>query len=375
MSFCVSCDPEVITTSEKICMNSYGSIFRITTFGESHGEAIGVIIDGCPAGLVWDADFIQAELDRRKPGQSKITTQRKESDIATVLSGVFEGVTTGAPIALVIPNEDQRTKDYSHIATSFRPSHADYTYEKKYGVRDYRGGGRSSARETAARVAAGAVAKLILKQYGITIHAFVSQVGDIQAPHYTTLDLTKTETNIVRCPHDATATQMIALIDRVRLERDTIGGVVTGVIQRVQIGLGEPVFDKFHAELGKAMLSINAVKGFEYGSGFSGVAMRGSEHNDSYYREGETIRTSTNHSGGIQGGITNGEDIYFNVAFKPVATIMQDQQSVDKDGNAVTVTGKGRHDPCVVPRAVPIVEAMAALVTVDFLLRSRSAKL
>lgn len=356
-------------------MNSYGSIFRITTFGESHGEAIGVIIDGCPAGLVWDADFIQAELDRRKPGQSKITTQRKESDIATVLSGVFEGVTTGAPIALVIPNEDQRTKDYSHIATSFRPSHADYTYEKKYGVRDYRGGGRSSARETAARVAAGAVAKLILKQYGIAIHAFVSQVGDIKAPHYTALDLSNTETNIVRCPHEETATQMIALIDSVRLDRDTIGGVVTGVIQRVQIGLGEPVFDKFHAELGKAMLSINAVKGFEYGSGFSGVAMRGSEHNDSFYREGETIRTKTNHSGGIQGGITNGEDIYFNVAFKPVATIMQDQQSIDKDGNDVKVAGKGRHDPCVVPRAVPIVEAMAALVTVDFLLRSRSAKL
>jgi chorismate synthase len=355
--------------------NSYGTIFKISTFGESHGPAIGVVIDGCPAGLNIDESFIQHELDRRKPGQSKITTQRKEDDTFKILSGVFEGTSTGTPIAIVIENQDQRSKDYSHLENTFRPSHADYTYQEKYGVRDHRGGGRSSARETAARVAAGAVAKLLLQKDGITIGGFVSQVGDIKAPHYTALDLSKTEDNIVRCPDTATAEKMIALIDSVRLERDTIGGLVTCVVKNVPPGLGEPVFDKLHAELGKAMLSINAVKGFEYGSGFEGIKLRGSQHNDAFVQSNGKIRTKTNHSGGVQGGISNGEDIYFNVAFKPVATIMQDQESVDKDGNAVTVSGKGRHDPCVVPRAVPIVEAMAALVIADFLLRNKVSKL
>lgn len=355
--------------------NSYGTLFRISTFGESHGPAIGVIVDGCPAGLEVDEAFIQSELNRRKPGQSKITTQRKEDDTFKILSGVFEGKSTGTPIALVIENSDPRSKDYSHLENTFRPSHADYTYEAKYGVRDYRGGGRSSARETAARVAAGALAKLLLKKSGITIQAYVSQVGDLTAPPYTLLDLDKTESNMVRCPDAKTAEQMIALIDKVRHDRDTVGGVVTCVIKNTPVGLGEPVFDKLHAELGKAMLSINAVKGFEYGSGFEGVKLRGSQHNDAFYNEGGKIKTKTNHSGGIQGGISNGEDIYFNVAFKPVATIMQDQQSVDKAGNETTVAGKGRHDPCVVPRAVPIVEAMAALVLADFVLRARSSKL
>ncbi|HNP94934.1 MAG TPA: chorismate synthase [Cyclobacteriaceae bacterium] len=356
-------------------MNSYGKLFRITTFGESHGPAIGVVIDGCPAGLEIDEAYIQAELDRRKPGQSKITTQRKESDTFKILSGVFEGKTTGTPIAIVIENEDQRSKDYSHIAESFRPSHADFTYEQKYGTRDYRGGGRSSARETAARVAAGAIAKLLLKKHSVEIHAFVSQVGDISAPHYTKMDLSKTEENIVRCPDPGTANQMIELIDEVRKDQDTIGGLVTCVVQGTPVGLGEPVFDKLHAELGKAMLSINAVKGFEYGSGFEGIKLRGSQHNDEFINEGGKIRTKTNHSGGVQGGISNGEDIYFNVAFKPVATIMKDQQSVTTDGEATTVRGKGRHDPCVVPRAVPIVEAMAALVIADFMLRNEVSKL
>lgn len=355
--------------------NSYGTLFKIHTFGESHGSAIGVVIDGCPAGLPIDETFIQSELTRRKPGQSKITTQRKENDTFKILSGVFDGKSTGTPIAIEIENEDQRSKDYSHLENTFRPSHADYTYEIKYGIRDHRGGGRSSARETAARVAAGAIAKMILGQHGVSCHAFVSQVGDIKAPHYTSLDLSKTEDNIVRCPDAATAEKIIALIDQVRLDRDTIGGVITGVIKNSPVGLGEPVFDKLHAELGKAMLSINAVKGFEYGSGFDGITLRGSQHNDEFYADGERIRTRTNHSGGVQGGISNGEDIYFNVAFKPVATIMQDQHTVDKDGNEAIVSGKGRHDPCVVPRAVPIVEAMAALVMVDFFLRSRISKL
>ncbi|HRG80591.1 MAG TPA: chorismate synthase [Cyclobacteriaceae bacterium] len=356
-------------------MNSYGTLFRISTFGESHGPAIGVIIDGCPAGLTIDETFIQSELNRRKPGQSKITTQRKEDDTFKILSGVFEGQSTGTPIAIVIENQDQRSKDYSHIQNTFRPSHADYTYEAKYGVRDYRGGGRSSARETAARVAAGAIAKLLLKKSGVEINAFVSQVGELKSPHYLQLDLTKTEDNIVRCPDPAIAEKMIALIDQVRLERDTIGGVVTCVVKNTAVGLGEPVFDKLHAELGKAMLSINAVKGFEYGSGFEGVTLRGSQHNDEFVNEAGKIRTKTNHSGGVQGGISNGEDIYFNVAFKPVATIMQDQNTVDKEGNEAVVSGKGRHDPCVVPRAVPIVEAMAALVIADFYLRAKTSKL
>jgi len=356
-------------------MNSYGKLFRITTFGESHGPAIGVVIDGCPSGLSIDESFIQSELDRRRPGQSKITTQRRESDTFRILSGVFEGKSTGTPIALVIDNEDQRSNDYSHIAETFRPSHADYTYEAKYGNRDYRGGGRSSARETAARVAAGAVAKLLLNQSGMDVKAYVSQVGDIKAPHYLNLDLNNTENNIVRCPDESTAQRMIDLIDQVRKERDTIGGRVTCVIKGTPVGLGEPVFDKLHAELGKAMLSINAVKGFEYGSGFDGTLLRGSQHNDEFVNEGGKIRTRTNHSGGIQGGISNGEDIYFDVAFKPVATIMMDQQSVDKEGNEATVKGKGRHDPCVLPRAVPIVEAMAALVLADFFLRNKISKL
>jgi len=354
--------------------STYGKIFSLSTFGESHGPAIGVVIDGCPAGLVIDEAFIQHELDRRKPGQSKITTQRQESDSVRILSGVFEGKSTGTPIAMVIENQDQRSKDYSHIAQSFRPSHADFTYEAKYGVRDYRGGGRSSARETAARVAAGAIAKLLLRQLGVTVQAYVSQVGDIQTPPYTQLDLDRTDDNIVRCPDAATAEKMIALIDAVRLDRDTIGGIVTCVIRHTPVGLGEPVFDKLHAELGKAMLSINAVKGFEYGSGFEGVKLRGSAHNDAFYQDGDRVRTRTNLSGGVQGGISNGEDIYFNVAFKPVATIMQDQESVDKDGNTVLVSGKGRHDPCVVPRAVPIVEAMAAVVLADFWLRAKASR-
>jgi len=355
--------------------NSYGCLFKISTFGESHGPAIGVVIDGCPAGLAIDESFIQSELNRRKPGQSKITTQRKEDDAFKILSGVFEGKSTGTPIAIVIENQDQRSKDYSHIENTFRPSHADYTYQEKYGIRDHRGGGRSSARETAARVAAGAVAKLLLKKHAVEINAYVSQVGELKAPSYNSLDLSKTEDNIVRCPDPATAEKMIALIDQVRLDRDTIGGIVTCVIKNTPVGLGEPVFDKLHAELGKAMLSINAVKGFEYGSGFEGVQLRGSQHNDEFVNEGGKIKTKTNHSGGVQGGISNGEDIYFNVAFKPVATIMQDQQTVDKDGNEATVSGKGRHDPCVVPRAVPIVEAMAALVLADFLLRQKVSKI
>lgn len=349
--------------------NTYGTIFRITTFGESHGKAIGVTIDGCPSGLEIDENFIQKELDRRKPGQSKITTQRKEGDKAEILSGVFDGKSTGTPIAIVIYNEDQKSKDYSHIAEKFRPSHADYTYQEKYGNRDYRGGGRSSARETAARVAAGAIAKLFLNHIGVEIIAYVSQAGNIKLQNsYAELDLSMTENNIVRCPDEQVANKMIELIDQTRKNQDTIGGVVTCVIKGTPVGLGEPVFDKLHAELGKAMLSINAVKGFEYGSGFDGVKMLGSEHNDIFENQDGKIVTKTNHSGGIQGGISNGQDIYFNVAFKPVATIMKDQDSIDKDGNKTIVSGKGRHDPCVVPRAVPIVEAMAALVIADFYL-------
>ncbi len=349
--------------------NSFGNLFKITTFGESHGKAIGVTIDGCPPGIEIDESFIQIEMDRRKPGQSKITTQRKEPDTFEILSGVFEGKSTGTPIAIVIRNTDQKSKDYSHIADSFRPSHADYTYDAKYGNRDYRGGGRSSARETAARVAAGAIAKMILKDLGVSISAYVSGVGEISlGKAHTALDLSQTENNIVRCPDPEMAEKMISLIDGVRKQGDTIGGIVSCVISGTPVGLGEPVFDKLHAVLGAAMLGINAVKGFEYGSGFEGTKLKGSEHNDAFVNEGGKIKTTTNHSGGIQGGISNGQDIYFNVAFKPVATIMTDQESVDKEGNEVTVKGKGRHDPCVVPRAVPIVEAMAALTIVDFYL-------
>ena len=353
--------------------NSFGQLFNITTFGESHGKGIGVVIDGCPAGITIDYDFIQSELTRRKPGQSKITTQRREDDEFQILSGEFEGKTTGTPLTFMIWNQDQKSKDYSHIATKFRPSHADYTYQEKYGIRDYRGGGRSSARETAARVAAGAIAKLVLKEKGIDFKAYVSQVGDLKLDKpYTELDLSKIEDNILRCPDPEKAEEMIQLIDKVRKDRDTIGGCVTGVITGVPTGLGEPVFDRLHAELGKAMLSINAVKGFEYGSGFEGVKMRGSVHNDKFVAENGGVSTTTNYSGGIQGGISNGQDIYFNVAFKPVATIMIDQDSVDEEGNNIVVSGKGRHDPCVVSRAVPIVEAMAAITILEMFMRQQA---
>lgn len=353
--------------------STYGTLFKISTFGESHGPGIGVVIDGCPAGLAFDTDFIQHELDRRKPGQSRITTQRREADEFEVLSGVFEGQTQGTPIALLIRNTDQRSKDYGHIAEQFRPSHADYTYRTKYGSRDYRGGGRSSARETAARVAAGAIAKLLLAQRGVQVRAYVSQVGTLKLETlYTELNLERAEENAVRCPDPVMAERMFAYIDETRKRGDSIGGVVDCVVTGVPVGWGEPVFDKLHAELGKAMLSINAVKGFEYGSGFAGVELYGSQHNDEFYTDAEgRVRTRTNHSGGVQGGISNGEDIYFRTAFKPVATIMQDQDSVDVSGQPVTVSGKGRHDPCVVPRAVPIVEAMAALVLADMYLRDK----
>lgn len=355
--------------------SSYGKVFKISTFGESHGKAVGVIVEGCPAGLAIDESKIQLDLDRRKPGQSKIVTQRQEGDVIQILSGVFEGKATGSPIAMLVWNEDQRSKDYSHIATAFRPSHADFTYTEKYGHRDYRGGGRSSARETLARVAAGAIAKMLLEQVGVQLIAYVSQAGPIKLEKpYQELNLSLAEENIVRCPDPILAEKMIDFIDETRKNRDTVGGVVSCVITGCPVGLGEPVFDKLHAELGKAMLSINAVKGFEYGSGFDGVAMYGSQHNDIFIKDGDKIKTTTNHSGGIQGGISNGEDIYFRVAFKPVATIMADQQSLNAEGETITVSGKGRHDPCVVPRAVPIVEAMAALVLADFYLRNKSVK-
>lgn len=354
--------------------NSFGQVFRITTFGESHGPAIGVVIDGCPAGLMIDEQQIINELNRRKPGQSKITTQRQESDIPEILSGIFEGSTTGSPIAILIRNSDQRSKDYSHIAEKFRPSHADYTYQVKYGFRDYRGGGRSSARETAARVAAGAIAKQYLSVNEIEVHAYVSQVGPISLEKtYNEMDLNKIEENIVRCPDPEIAEKMIEFIEKTRKNQDTVGGIVTGVIEGLPAGIGEPVFDKLHADLGKAMLSINAVKGFDIGSGFEGINMFGSDHNDIFYKEGEEIKTRTNFSGGVQGGISNGQDIYFRVAFKPVATIMKDQESIDIQGEVTTVKGKGRHDPCVVPRAVPIVEAMAAIVLTDQILLNSKA--
>ncbi|MDB5029882.1 chorismate synthase [Mucilaginibacter sp.] len=357
--------------------NSFGQLFRITTFGESHGEAIGVIIDGCPSQLPVDMEYIQGELDKRKPGQSKITTQRKESDTVKILSGVFEGKTTGTPIMMLIPNEDQRSKDYNHNTDVFRPSHADYTYQTKYGIRDHRGGGRSSARETAARVAAGALAKLLLKTQGIEIVAHVSSVGTINAPNVEIISaqdfIDEREKNIVRCADPATAGEMIAFIDSVRKQGDTVGGKVSCHILNCPVGLGEPVFDKLHAELGKAMLSINAVHGFEFGSGFAGSEMRGSEHNDIFVKTSlGVVKTITNYSGGIQGGISNGMPIDFKVAFKPVATIMQSQATIDSAGNAAEISGKGRHDPCVVPRAVPIVEAMAALVLADHWLRNRN---
>ena len=351
--------------------NTFGNLFRLTTFGESHGPAIGGIIDGCPAGLKIDLEALELEMNRRRPGQSSIVTQRKEQDKVKLLSGIFEGITTGTPIGFIIENTDQSAKDYSHLENSYRPSHADYTYEKKYGLRDYRGGGRSSARETSCWVVAGAIAKQILTEVKIT--AYVSSVGEIRlSKSYTELDFSEIEKNPVRCPDSKTATEMESYIKKIRSEGDTIGGTINCVIQNVPIGLGEPVFDKLHAHLGKAMLSINAVKGFEFGSGFDGTKMKGSEHNDVFNSKGGT---HTNYSGGIQGGISNGEDIYFKVAFKPVATIMQSQNSIDTDGNRIEIQGKGRHDPCVVPRAVPIVEAMAALVLADFWLLNKTSKL
>ncbi|MEO1032116.1 MAG: chorismate synthase [Bacteroidota bacterium] len=351
--------------------NSFGKLFKLTTFGESHGTAIGGIIDGCPSGLKLDFDAIQNELDRRRPGQSKIVTQRKEPDSVEFLSGIFEGVTTGTPIGFVIKNTNQKSKDYSHIKDVYRPSHADYTYDKKYGVRDYRGGGRSSARETACRVVAGAIAKQLLST--VQIHAFTSSVGDIFIDKpYQELDFSKIESNAIRCPDEASAERMIKKVKEVKKQGDTIGGTITCVLQNVPVGLGEPVFDKLHAELGKAMLSINAVKGFEYGSGFCGAKMMGSEHNDKFNEDGST---QTNLSGGVQGGISNGMDIYFRVAFKPVATTLQKQETINSSGETVEMQGKGRHDPCVVPRAVPIVEAMAALVLADYLLLDRTSRL
>ena len=347
--------------------NSFGNVFKVTTFGESHGIAIGGVIDGCPSGLQLDLEAIQMELNRRKPGQSEIVTQRKEPDTVEFLSGIFEGQTTGTPIGFIIKNANQKSKDYTHIKDVYRPSHADSTYDPKYGVRDYRGGGRSSARETACRVVAGAIAKQVLST--VKINAFTSSVGEIFIDKpYQDLDFSKTESNIVRCPDEAIAEKMIARIKEIRKEGDTIGGTVTCVLQNVPVGLGEPVFDRLHAELGKAMLSINAVKGFEYGSGFCGAKMKGSEHNDLFNADGST---KSNLSGGIQGGISNGMDIYFRVAFKPVATIMQKQETINSKGETVEMQGKGRHDPCVVPRAIPIVEAMAALVLADYYLLNK----
>ena len=350
--------------------NSIGTLFKVTTFGESHGEALGGIIDGCPPGLEIDFDAIQNDMNRRKPGQSVIVTQRKEADEVQFLSGIFEGKTTGTPIGFVIPNTNQKSDDYSHIKNNYRPSHADFVYEKKYGIRDYRGGGRSSARETASRVVAGAFAKQILSD--VKINAYVSSVGKINIDKpYQELDFSKIENFLVRCPDEETAIKMEQHILEIRKQGDTVGGVITCVIQNVPIGLGEPVFDKLHADLGKAMLSINAVKGFEFGSGFCGATMKGSEHNDLYNSDGTT---KTNLSGGIQGGISNGMDIYFRVAFKPVATLIQKQDTLDNQGNIVEMQGKGRHDPCVVPRAVPIVEAMAAIVLADFFLINKMYK-
>ena len=348
--------------------NSFGNLLKLTTFGESHGIAIGGIIDGFPAGVVIDFKAIQDELNRRKPGQSKIVTQRKEPDTVEFLSGIFEGMTTGTSIGFVIKNTNQKSHDYSHNTDVYRPSHADYTYDKKFGERDYRGGGRSSARETANWVVAGALAKQLIAE--ISINAFTSSVGDIFLDKpYQELDFSKTEDNIIRCPDDVSAQKMIEKVKEIRKAGDTIGGTITCVAQNIPVGLGEPIFHKLHAELGKAMLSINAVKGFEFGSGFCGAKMKGSEHNDIFNQDGST---QSNLSGGIQGGISNGMDIYFRVAFKPVATIMSSQQTINAENEIAEITGKGRHDPCVVPRAVPIVEAMTALVLADFYLLNKT---
>ena len=353
--------------------NTLGKIFKLATFGESHGTAIGGVIDGCPAGVIINTQAIQGELDRRKPGQSKITTQRKESDSVELLSGIFEGQSTGAPIGFIIPNNDAKSTDYEHLKHAYRPSHADNTYDMKYGVRDHRGGGRASARETACRVVAGAVARQVLNHIGVNVWAYVSSVGEeTVSAHYSTLNQLDVDSNMVRCPDAFIAEKMIARIDQVRKNGDTIGGVVTCVAQNVLTGLGEPVFDRLEADLAKAMLSINATKGFEIGSGFGSTKMLGSQHNDQSDESGKAI---SNNAGGVQGGISNGQDIYFNVAFKPVATLMKDQSGMDDQGQVVMVKGKGRHDPCVVPRAVPIVEAMTLLTLVDHYLLNRTSKI
>ena len=357
-------------------MNTFGNIFRLTTFGESHGEAIGGVVDGMPAGITIDTDFIQAELDRRRPGQSNITTSRKEPDRVELLSGVFEGKSTGCPIGFIVRNTNQHSGDYDNMRELFRPSHADYTYYNKYGVRDHRGGGRSSARITISRCVAGALAKMVLRQMGISIQAYTSQVGNIALDRdYSKYDLTLTETNAVRCPDQKKAEEMISLIEEVKADGDTIGGVITAVIKGCPPGLGEPEAGKLHAALGAAMLSINAVKGFEYGEGFDGVSQRGSEQNDIFLAMDGKITTATNHSGGIQGGISNGQDIYFRVAFKPVATLLREQNTVDIEGKATTLTAKGRHDPCVLPRAVPVVEAMAAMTILDYYLLNKTGQM
>lgn len=355
--------------------NTFGKIYQLTSFGESHGKAVGGVIDGCPPGTPLNEEYIQKELDRRRPGQSKITTQRLEGDQVEILSGVLDGVATGTPIGFIIRNQDHRSGDYDNMKKVFRPSHADYTYDQKYGIRDHRGGGRSSARETISRVVAGAIAKQALLKEGIDIKAYTSKVGDLSlTKSYKEMDLSTIEENIIRCPDQKIAEEMISLVDNIRKQGDTIGGVITCVAQGIPVGLGEPAFDKLHAQLGKAMLSINAVKGFEYGSGFEGTQLRGSEHNDKFVSEDGKITTLKNHSGGIQGGISNGQDIYLNVAFKPVATILQKQVTVDKEGKETELRVKGRHDPCVLPRAVPIVESMMAITLLDMFLMNKVYK-
>ena len=354
-------------------MNSFGNIFRLTTFGESHGEAIGGIIDGMPAGIDIDLGFIQQELNRRRPGQSKITTSRQEADQVELLSGVFEGKSTGCPIGFIVRNTNHHSQDYENMRCLFRPSHADYTYHNKYGIRDHRGGGRSSARITISRCVGGALAKLVLRQLGVSIQAYTSQVGPIALERdYKKYNLSLTETNAVRCPDLEKAKEMETLISQVKADGDTIGGIITCVIKGCPTGVGEPEFGKLHAALGAAMLSINAVKGFEYGEGFDGVTARGSQQNDIFRSMNGQVTTETNHSGGIQGGISNGQDIYCRIAFKPVATILTSQETVDLEGNATTFTAQGRHDPCVLPRAVPIVEAMAAMTILDYILLKKS---
>ena len=355
--------------------NVFGKIFTLTTFGESHGPAIGGIVDGCPAGLRLDLKKIQWEMSRRKPGQSSVTTQRKEDDAFEILSGLLEETTTGSPIGFLIRNQDYKPSDYDSLKDVFRPSHADFSYQEKYGLRDHRGGGRSSARETAARVFGGSIAKQLLEYFGIKIEAFVSQIGDIKLKNTSRIDLSYTEKSIVRCPDPKTSDEMIAYIEKLKEEGDSTGGIIQCFVRNPVAGLGEPVFDKLHADLGKAMLSINAVHGFDYGSGFDSVSMKGSEHNDEFRNDDGKIITETNNSGGIQGGISNGMDIYFRVAFKPVSTIKKKQSTINKDGEEVELSASGRHDPCVVPRAVPIVEAMAALVMADHLLRNRTARI